>query len=91
MRVSDRGARTFGVTVDRTGIAGLRTVTAEFARGDGRLVDVECNRVSCDRFRGADLNALLRDMQCAGSRKVGLSHCTSGALYGPRRKRRRRR
>lgn len=91
MRVADRGSRSFSVTVDRTHISGLRTVTAEFARGDGHLVDVECNRVSCDRFRGADLNALLRDMQCTGSRKVGLNHCASGALYGPRRRKRRQR
>lgn len=91
LTISDRGARHYGVSTASTGIAGLRTVSAEFDRRDGHLVDVECNRISCDRFRGPELSALLRGMRCDGSHKVGLNHCASGDLYGARSRRRRRR
>jgi hypothetical protein len=90
VKIVDRGSRYFGVSTTATDIPNLRTLSAEFDRRDGRLVDVECNRVSCDRFRGTRLNTLLRKMQCEGSKKVGLNHCTSGELYGSRRRRKRK-
>ena len=52
MKVIDRSGRYYGVVSDRTGIPRLRTVSADFDRRRGTLVDVECNRMGCDSFRG---------------------------------------
>jgi hypothetical protein len=99
MRVHERSQRYFTVSEDRTGIPGLRTVSLTVRRDDGTAVDVECNSIHCERFRGAQLSALLRKMRCEGSRKIGLDFCwqrrlpgiATDQLQGTRKRRRRRR
>lgn len=52
-----------------SGLGGLRSITAQFDRRNGDLVDLQCNgRGSCERFDGPALSALADDMQCAATK-----------------------
>lgn len=55
-----------------SGLHGLRNVWAQFEKGSGDLVDLECNRRhGAGRFDGAAMVALVDDMQREAIRRKG--------------------
>ena len=66
-----------------SGMSNLRSVSAQFDRDGGDLVDIACNGRSCERYDGPALVALTEDMQCAAARKGAKArapkdHCRYG-------------
>ena len=61
--------RDFRASWPASGLSSLRSLWAQFDRRNGDLVDLRCNRGSCERFDGPALTALVDDVQCAATRK----------------------
>ena len=65
----EQEVRDFRRSYPASGLQSLRSVSAQFDRRNGDLVDLKCNSRDCHRFDGPALVALTEDMQCAATKK----------------------